>query len=373
METRLPMTSSPAAHRTVTSFTVALLCLGAAGACSRAPGTPAGPAVALTVKTTQAEPRDLTATIDTSGPLVAWQEVSIGSEVTGYRVQDVLVDVGDSVKKGQVLARLDRTILQADREQAQAQLAEAEATVKEAKANADRAAALLKRGAISAQEADQQMTTAATAVARVQSSRASLATAEQRLKYGEIIAPDDGVISARTVSPGQIATSGNDLFKLIRQRRVEWRAEIPEAQFGHVHKGMLAQVRRADGSLAKGRVRALSPNLDPNTHRGIAYVDLTLEPALSPGMYVTGSIELGSMKALTLPLDAVSVRDGFSYVFIVGPDAVVKQKRVTVGRVMPDAIEISEGISATENVVAAGSGFLHDGDHVAVAAPGAAS
>src|SRR3974390_252990 len=94
-------------HKTVNAFTVALLSFSIATACSRAPTAPAGPAVALTVETTQAEPRDVTAALDTSGPLFAWQEVSIGSEVTGYRVQEVLVDVGDSVTRGQVLARLD--------------------------------------------------------------------------------------------------------------------------------------------------------------------------------------------------------------------------------------------------------------------------
>jgi RND family efflux transporter MFP subunit len=328
------------------------------------------------VKTTQAAARDITANIDTSGPLFAWQEVAIGSEVTGYRVQDVLVDVGDSVKKGQTLARLDSTVLQADRDQAAAQVAEAEATVKEAKANADRAAVLLKRGAISAQEADQQITSAATAAARAQNAKAQLVTAQQRLKYGQIIAPDDGVISARSVAPGQIAASATDLFKLIRRHRVEWRAEIPEAQFGKVRKGMLAQVKRADGTIARGRVRALSPNLDPSTHRGIAYVDLTLEPALSPGMYVTGSIALGESKALTLPLDAVMMRDGFSYVFVVGANNVVTQKRITVGRVMADALEVNDGVSETDQIVYSGAGFLHDGDHVAVAntpAAGAAS
>ncbi len=361
--------------RNVTSVTLVLLMTAA---CSRAPVAPAAAPVALTVKTTQATPRDITATIETSGPLFAWQEVAIGSEVTGYRLREVLVDVGDSVKQGQVLARLDNSVLSADRDQAAAQLAEAEATVKEAQTKATRATNLLKSGVLSTQEAEQLTTGAATAEARLQSAKAQLTTAEQRLKYAVILAPDAGVISARAVTPGQIAASGADLFKLIRNHRIEWRAEIPEAQFGKVRRGMIAQVRRADGSLARGQVRSLSPNLDPNTHRGIAYVDLKLEPALSPGMYVTGSIELGQSKTLTLPLGAVSMRDGFAYVFVIGPGNIVSQRRVTVGRVMKDALEISDGIGATEQVVAAGTGFLHDGDHVAIAnaatnAPGTGS
>jgi len=373
VKTRLTMTSRASLSKTVKPLPVVLLSLGVATACTRAPVAPAEAPVALTVKTTQAESRDVPATIDTSGPLFAWQEVSIGSEVTGYRVSDVRVDVGDSVKKGQVLAQLDRTVLQADRDQAAAQVAEAEATAKEAKANADRAATLLKRGATSAQEADQQITSAATALARVQNAKAQLITAEQRLKYADIVSPDDGVISARSVAQGQIAVNSSDLFKLIRKNRIEWRAEIPEAQFGKVRKGMAAQVKRSDGSIARGRVRAMSPGLDPNTHRGIAYVDLTLEPSLGPGMYVTGSIELGATKALTLPLDAISVRDGFSYVFVVGSNDIVKQQRVTVGRVLTDVVEINDGINGNDQVVAAGGGFLHDGDRVAVTTPGTTS
>ncbi|MBC7982821.1 MAG: efflux RND transporter periplasmic adaptor subunit [Candidatus Obscuribacterales bacterium] len=320
----------------------------------------------LTVETIAPLERNLPTTIDTSGPLAAWQEVTIGSEVTGYRVSEVMVDIGTVVSKGRILAKLDDTLLRAELDQRRAALQEAQASLAEAKANADRSAALVKRGATSAQEADQKSTAAATATARVASAQAQLTTAEQRLKYATIVAPDFGTISARTVVPGQLAAAGGELFRLIRQNRVEWRAEIPEAQIGKVRAGMTAKVRRTDGSFATGKIRAIAPSLDTATRRGTAYVDLHIENSLRPGMFSSGSIELGTQQTRLLPLAAVTMRDGFAYVFVVGPGDKVTQRRVQVGRFFNDNVEIVDGVSVTDAVVARGAGFLRDGDHVRV-------
>jgi RND family efflux transporter MFP subunit len=267
-----------------------------------------------------------------------------------------------------VLAKLDDTLLRAEVDQRAAALAEAKAALDEAKANADRTTALLKRGASSDQEAIQKSTAAATAIARVASAQAQLATAEQRLSYATIVAPDYGVISARTVSVGQLAPAGTDLFKMIRQNRVEWRAEIPEAQIGSVKAGMAVKVKRADGTFATGRIRAVAPSLDSNTRRGIAYADLKLEDGIRPGMFASGTIELGHQQTHVLPLAAVTVRDGFSYVFVLGNNNKVVQRQVKVGRFFSDGIEIVEGIAANDAIIAQGAGFLRDGDQVRVAA-----
>jgi RND family efflux transporter MFP subunit len=213
----------------------------------------------------------------------------------------------------------------------------------------------------------------ATATARVASAQAQLSTAEQRLKYATIVAPDYGVISARNVSVGQLAPAGSDLFKLIRQNRVEWRAEIPEAQISQLRVGMPVKVKRADGTFAESRIRAIAPSLDSNTRRGTAYADLKLENGIRPGMFVTGSIELGRQRARVLPLAAVSVRDGFSYVFVLGKDNKVQQRRVEVGRFFGDGVEILNGLQPAERIVAQGAGFLRDGDTVRVSAEKLAS
>jgi len=320
----------------------------------------------LTVETVTTDERTLPTTIDTAGVLAAWQEVAIGAEVSGYRISEILVDVGTKVGKGQVMARLDESLLRAEVEQRVAAMAEAQAALAEAQANADRMASLRLSGVASEQEALQKRTAAATATARVASAQAQLSTAEQKLKYATIVAPDYGVISARTVSVGQLAPAGSDLFKLIRQNRVEWRAEIPEAQIGKVRVGMPVKVRRADGSYATGRIRAIAPALDSNTRRGTAFADLKLENEVRPGMFVTGSIELGRQQTTVLPLAAVSVRDGFSYVFVLGADNKVTQRRVDVGRFFSDGVEIVSGVTTSEKIVAQGAGFLRDGDQVRI-------
>jgi RND family efflux transporter MFP subunit len=320
----------------------------------------------LTVETVPAMTRDTMTAIDTAGVLAPWQEVSIGPEVTGYRVSEVAVDVGTIVTKGQVLARLDETLLRADVDQRRAALNEAEASLAEAQANADRTTALLKRGASSEQEAIQKTTAAATAAARVASAQAQLSATEQRLKYATILAPDHGVISARSASVGQLAAAGSEFFKFIRQNRIEWRAEIPEAQISKVRVGMTAKVRRSDGTFATGRVRTIAPSLDSATRRGMAYIDLKLENGIRPGMFATGSIEVGRAPAQILPLSAVTVRDGYSYIFVIGKDDKVLQKRIEVGRFFADGVEVIGGLAPADTVVAQGAGFLHDGDLVRV-------
>ncbi len=349
------------------AITMAALSLLALSGCNGATATGDKNAQAvLTVETINTISREMPTTIDTAGVLAPWQEVSIGSEVSGYRISEIRVDVGSVVSKGQVLAKLDDTLLRAEVDQRRAALAEAEASHAEARANADRTTALLKRGASSEQEAIQKTTAAATAAARVASAQAQLSTAEYKLNYATIVAPDFGVISTRTVSVGQLAPAGTDLFKMIRQNRVEWRAEIPEAQIVKVRPGMTVKVRRADGTFATGRIRTIAPALDSNTRRGIAYADLKLDSGIRPGMFASGTIELGREQTLTLPLAAVTVRDGFSYVFVMGADQKVAQRRVEVGRFFSDGVEIIGGVTTSESIVAQGAGFLRDGDQVRV-------
>lgn len=338
-----------------------------AGAASNAVASP-NPNVnatpALTVEVTAPDGGGTVQVLDTSGGLFAWQEVAVGADVSGYRVSEVFVDVGDSVQKGQVLAKLDDALLRQSVLQAQAAVEEAKATLEQTQAAARRGEALQKSGLISKQDLETLNTNAATATARLNSATAQLQAANQKLDYATIHAPDGGVISERSVAPGQIANAGANLFKLIRQSRVEWRAEIPASELGKVRRGMTASITRADGTKATGVVRTVSPGLDTNTQRGLAYVDLKLEPLVRPGMYVTGAIHLARAKTLTVPLAAVSVRDGFSYVFVLQPDRTVRQQRVTVGQLLNDTIEVRDGLSSDDRIVATGAGFLHDGDVV---------
>lgn len=341
---------------------------GGPGGAGGPPGMGAGNQSALTVEVTEVASGEAMQTLETAGSLYAWQEVAVGAEVSGYRIADVLVDVGESVRKGQVLARLDDTLLRDAVNQAQAAVNVAKANAEQAQSSARRGNALQQPGIISKQDAEQLNTTAATAAAQLANAESQLKSAQQKLEYASIHASDNGVISARNAAPGQIASAGGTLFSLIRDNRIEWRAEIPAADITKVRRGMTARIKRDDGTYANGTVRTVSPGLDPNTQRGTAYVDLKLENQLRPGMYVTGSIATTKNSTLQVPLSAVTVRDGFSYVFLLQADNSVRQQRVNVGRLGSDTIELLDGVAAGDRIVSSGVGLLRDGDRVTVAA-----
>jgi RND family efflux transporter MFP subunit len=336
---------------------------------------------ALTVQVVQPLTGNLALRVPASGSIAAWQEAIIGAETNGARLADVRVNVGDVVKKGQVLATFQPDMLQADLAQIQASVAEAEATLAEASANAQRARELQTTGALSAQQINQYLTAERTAQARLNAQRAAAQVQRLRVAQTQVLAPDAGVISARAATVGAVVPAGQELFRLIRQGRLEWRAELPSAELARIRVGQPVRVQPPGGAELTGRVRMVAPTVDAATRNGLVYVDLPgmgagIGPA-KPGMFARGEFELGTSSALTLPASAVLLREGFQYVFTVGDDQKVRQLKVAVGRRQGERVEITSGLAAGARVVAAGGGFLSDGDLVRVvptpAAPAASA
>jgi HlyD family secretion protein len=175
------------------------------------------------------------------------------------------------------------------------------------------------------------------------------------------------VISQRTAMPGAVATAATELFRLIRQGRLEWRAEVPGARLHLVREGQRVELALPDGSTVAGKVRIVAPTIDPRTRLGLVYVDVgELGGALRAGLFARGSFELGTSPALTVPAESVLLRDGFSYVFKLDGEGRVRLAKVKTGRRQGDRVEITEGLAAGETVVDSGVGFLVDGDLVAV-------
>ena len=319
---------------------------------------------ALTVATTQPTLSTLPIKLSANGNIMAWQDASIGAEANGLRLTDVRVNVGDRIEKGQILATFAAETIQADVAQAQANLAEAEANAQESAANGDRARRLQPTGAMSAQQINQYLTAERAAQARVQAAKATLNAQQLRMKFTRVVAPDSGVISARMATVGAVVSAGNELFRMIRQGRLEWRAEVMSEELGRLKPGTPVSVKAANGATLPGKVRIVAPTVDPQTRAALVYVDLPGDTGATAGMFATGQFDLGASSALTVPQQAVLMRDGFTYVFAVNADQRVAQLKVTTGRRVGDRIEIIGGLKADETIVAGGAGFLNDGDLV---------
>jgi len=363
-------TSTLVATLAAVGILVAAVAVRAADVAKPASASASAPAAkpALTVAVTQPQKAALPLTVAANGSLFAWQEASVGAESNGLRIADVRVNVGDAVKRGQVLATFAVEMMQADLAQTQAAVAEAEATAAEAAANAQRARELQASGALSAQQINQYLTAERTAQARLQAQRAGLRVQQLRVAQTQVLAPDSGVISARSATVGAVVPAGQELFRLIRQGRLEWRAEVPASDLASLKAGQSVRITPAGGTAVTGKLRMVAPTVDAATRNGLVYVDLPTTAAVKAGMFARGEFDLGSGNGLTLPQTAVQQRDGFSYLFTVDKDNKVRQQKVSVGRRVGDRIELTSALDANAQVVVAGGGFLAEGDTVRVVA-----
>lgn len=333
------------------------------------------PRPALTVTAIRPETREIPHALSANGSVMAWQEALISAQVAGLRLIEIRAEVGDKVKKGQVLAIFDVDSLKADIAQSRALLAEAEASAAEAELNGERARRMSTTNALSRQQIDQYLTTEKTARARMASAKAALEVQALRLKHAEVVANDDGVITTRNATLGAVASQGQELFRLIRQNRLEWRGELTAAEFAQLKPGLTVTVEVPNVGRIHGSLRSLAPSLDAQSRNGLVYVDLpaAADAGFRAGMFAKGEFALSSSPGLTLPQDAVSLRDGFSYVYKLQTDASeqtqVRQTKVQVGRRLGDRLEITTGIAASDALVAAGGAFLSDGDTVRVVKP----
>ena len=253
--------------------------------------------------------------------------------------------------------------------QTKAAVAEAQATLAEARANATRAREIEHTGAFSAQQIAQYLTAEQTALARLNAAQARARADELGLARTRVVAPDDGVISARAATAGSLTQPGQELFRLIRGGRLEWRAEVTAAELGRIKPGMsasLAPPGAAPDAFIHGKVRMIAPTVDALSRNAVVYVDLPVTNAVRAGMFARGEFKLGTGNALTLPQSAVLLRDGFSYVYRLEQDSKVTQVKVAVGRRVGERIEITGGLAPDSRVVASGVGFLSDGDVVRV-------
>lgn len=369
----------------------ALLSLLMLAACSSGSDTPAQPSAAaepaapakpaLTVTVVSPESREVDRRLAANGSVAAWQEASLGAESGGLRLAAVKASVGDRVKRGELLAEFAAEVPLAEQAQARASLAEAEAALAEARANAARARSVDGTGALSPQQLQQYLTAETAADARVKAARAGLDAADLRVRHTRVVASDDGVISFRApvATLGAVVPQGQELYRLIRQHRLEWRAEVPAAELTRLKVGQKVVVTPPAGGKVNGVVRTIAPTVDSQTRNALVYVDLPAsagngaDAPLKAGMFARGEFELGKGRGLTLPRQAVAMRDGFNFIFLVGADQRVTQTKVDVGYRDAERVGINTPLPADARVVASGAGFLSDGDLVQVTAAGSSA
>ncbi|MBE2214591.1 MAG: efflux RND transporter periplasmic adaptor subunit [Opitutaceae bacterium] len=344
-----------------------LLSVAGCGRGSGNPGAESKPA--LTVSLVSPAVAEWPEVVAGTGSVDAWQESIVGAEIGGLPLDDVLVDVGDRVSKGQVLARFRDESVRVDIAQAEAAVAEAEAALAFAREQAERARGLAETRVVSPEHLAQQVASERAGIARLSAAAARLEAQRLRMKQAMVVAPDDGVISSRAATVGAVVGTGSELFRMIRQNRLEWRGTLPADELARVVVGQRVVVEaRGQGSVI-GTVRAVSPVIDAATLMGLLYVDLPEPGVLRAGMFAAGVVEIGTAPALHVPESSIVYRDGFQYVMKVDDERRVRQMKVVPGRRRGLQVEITEGLSGGDRIVASGGSFLEEGDLVVIAEP----
>jgi len=328
-------------------------------------------ASALTVTVAPVQNGTVPRTLMITGSLAARDELPIGTETEGLAISDVLVDIGDHVKQGQVLVRFNNSVLKAQVQQAQASLNEAEANAVEARANVKRADELIKGGWMSRQDYDNRRATVDTMEARVGVAKANLSLADAKLRQAEIHAPADGTISSRTARVGAVLTAGGgELFRMIRDDKIELVAELPEADLALIKAGQPIALH-VDGAAdanatAQGSVRLVEPTVDQKTRIGHVRIDVTRNASTLPGMFVSGTVTLGQTAALVVPEKSIVYQNGEPHVLVINNDGNAESRAVTLGPRDANAIAVLSGVTAGERVALRGATYLKSGDHVTV-------
>jgi HlyD family secretion protein len=284
---------------------------GTAGLAGNSHAGEAAPAVsrpALTVRTATLREDKWARTLAANGSIIPWQEAIISAQVQGLRIAEVKVGIGDQVQQGEVLVTLGNL------------------------------------------------------------SRAGNGSDPAYSAQGQVVAPDSGIISAANANVGSMPKSGDELFRLIRKGRLEWRADLTAEELMLIRKGMSAQIAIGEGRVIRGTVRAISPSVDMQTRYGYALVTLPDSSGIIAGAFARGTFDVsgGKKSLLSLPQSAVMQRGSMTYVLIVGPDNRVHERAVTTGQRNGDRIQIRQGLKADEPVVESGGAFLTEGDVVQV-------
>ena len=332
-----------------------------------APKAQKAPAASIAVSVVAPEAVTFARSVAATGTVSPRDELAIGSDASGVRLLEVLVDTGSVVKKGELLARADDSQLQAQLAQQEALVKSAQVDLAQAESNLERSEQLKDSGVYSVEQIQTRRTSAAAAAAKLELAQAQRRELQVRIGYTRVVAPASGVVSRKSATVGAVVQPGAELFRMIKDGELEWRAELPAHSLARVEPGAKARIALDDGRAIEARVRLVAPTIDAVTRNGLVHVQLPAGAPFKAGGHARGEILVGSGEALALPETSVFVRDGYPFVYVIGPDAVVRLTRIETGARQAGRVEVTAGLDARSRVVGTGAGFVKDGELVRVA------
>lgn len=323
-----------------------------------------------TVTVQAAALRNLPRTITASGTISAWEEVPVGAETGGLTATAVYVDEGRYVRQGQPLVQLNDALLRAQLRQQQAAVQTAEANADRDQAALDRAQELKERGFLSQASLDTALANKRSSDANLAAARAALSETRTRLSQATIRAPVSGLVISRSVTRGQIVSPGTELFRIVRDGRLELDAQVPETDLALVRAGQSAVVASDQVGETTGTVRIVTPEVDPQTRLGVARISLSGAGGFRPGMFARARIDAGANPSITVPTSAVLYRENRPGVYILDNQSRARFRPVTIQSRSREWTAV-DGLQAGARVIVQGAGFLGEGDRVRVVAPAA--
>jgi RND family efflux transporter MFP subunit len=319
-----------------------------------------------TVSVTEVGVSTVPTTVSIIGTIAAKYDMPIGVEGDAGRISAIYVEAGDHVKRGQILARLNVSVLEPQVANLEAALEQTRAEAELADAEYRRAQAVGASGALSAEETQRRKSAGVTAAAKVKVAAAQLAEAQAKLARAAVRAPADGIILTRNVEVGQTATPGGEaLFRLSEGGEVELRGQVAEQDLPLLKVGQQVSVRLTGTSqVYEGHVRLLGAVIDPQTRLGMARVALAPDPDLRPGAFARADVTVSNAERAVLPQTAVLNDDKGSYVLIVNAQNKVERRAVHVSGIVQNGVTIADGVTGKEQVVATAGAFLQEGEVV---------
>ena len=350
----------------ILSLTLALAACGGEEKAKEAEAKAGATGSSQTVTVAAAALHNLPRTVTASGTISAWEEVPVGAETGGLTATAVYVDEGRYVRQGQPLVQLNDALLRAQLRQQQAAVQSAEANAARDQAALDRAQELKERGFLSQASLDTALANKRSSDANAAAARAALSETRTRLAQATIRAPVSGLVISRNVTRGQIVSAGSELFRIVRDGRLELDAQVPETDLALVRSGQSAAVSSDQVGETTGTVRIVTPEVDPETRLGVARISLAGGGGFRPGMFARAQIDVGANPAVTVPTAAVLYRENRPGVYVLDNQSRARFRPVVIQTRAAEWTAV-DGVQAGARVIVQGAGFLGEGDRVRVA------